>query len=513
MDTVVEADFGGQRYATPQQAQLGSSELDSGLRIRPLRILIAPDKFKGSLRADEICRILSEVLSQHGEIISCPLSDGGEGFVDTMCAALDGQLVSLTVTDPLGRPVVVEYARCGEVAVMEMARASGLLLLRPDERDPWRASTRGTGEMMMHTVAGGAQKILLGIGGSATNDGGVGMAQALGFRFLDSIGAEIVDLPARLMEVVEICQPETPFPIPVEVACDVENPLLGPMGATRVYGPQKGVFEAEICAHEARLEHLVARVVEADFGGQRPAPPQQAKDDPAQPNAGLETRPLQGLVVEADFGGQRPAPSQQATDDPALPNAGLETRPLRVVEADFGGQRPAPPQQATDDPAQPNAGLETRPLRGLETRPLQGLETRPLRGASLHTRSGSGAAGGLGYGLMAFAGAELALGFDIVADALQLHEKLSWADIVITGEGQLDHSSLSGKAPVALARYARALGKRVIAFCGRCEESARPELEEIYHQIIVISPPELPAADAMQQAAALLRTAAHAIRF
>ncbi len=372
---------------------------EAGRLTPPHKILIAPDKFKGSLRADEICEILADALALHGEIISCPLSDGGEGFVDTMRAALGGQFTSLTVSDPLGRPVLAEYARSGEVAVMEMARASGLLLIRPEARDPWRASTRGTGEMMMHAVAAGARKILLGIGGSATNDGGVGMAQALGYRFLDADGAEVADLPARLDHVVKISPPAIPFPIPVEVACDVENPLLGATGATRVYGPQKGVQPAELAAHEARLAHLVAR-------------------------------------VEADLG----------TPDNAR----------RV----------------------------------------------------LHTLPGSGAAGGLGYGLMAFAGARLAPGLDLMATALNLNEKLSWADLVITGEGQLDHSSLSGKAPVALARRARSLGKRVLALCGRCEASARPPLEEIFHQIIPISPPDLPAAEAMQKAAALLRAAA-----
>jgi glycerate kinase len=126
---------------------------------------------------------------------------------------------------------------------------------------------------------------------------------------------------------------------------------------------------------------------------------------------------------------------------------------------------------------------------------------------------GSGAAGGLGYGLMVFAGAKLAPGFDIVANALNLDQKLAWADIVITGEGQLDGSSLAGKAPVALARCARAMRKRVIALCGRWEKTARPQLEEIFHQIIAISPPDLPVHVAMKQAAALLRTAAKTLRF
>ena len=360
------------------------------------RILIAPDKFKGSLRAEEVCGVLASSLALHWEIMSCPLSDGGEGFVDTMRTALGGQMVSVQVSDPLGRAVKAEYALCGETAIMEMARASGLGLLQAEDRDPWCASTRGTGEMMLHALAQGAKKILLGIGGSATNDGGVGMAQTLGFRFLDAEGAEVLDLPERLMDVRRILPPAAPFPVPVEVACDVENPLLGSLGCTRIYGPQKGVKPEGIPAHEAMLENLVTSVESC-----------------------------------------------------------LETRPLRAQEV-----------------------------------------------------PGSGAAGGLGYGLMVFAGARLVPGLDLVARALNLDEKLAWADILITGEGQLDHSSLSGKAPVAVARRARGLGKHVIAFCGRCEETARPQLEEIFHRIIPISPTDMPAVEAMRRAPELLTKAA-----
>lgn len=391
----VEADFGGQQHAGAAHAWPDAASIACP-ETRPLRILIAPDKFKGSLRAEEVGGVLARCLAQHGEIMTCPLSDGGEGFVDTMRTALGGHMVSVQVSDPQGRPITAEYALCGETAIMEMARASGLGLLQAEDRDPWRASTRGTGEMMLHAVGQGAKEILLGIGGSATNDGGVGMAQALGFRFLDVGGSEVLDLPARLMDVRRVLPPATPFPVPVEVACDVENPLLGPLGCTRIYGPQKGVKPEEIAAHEARLENLVTSV-----------------------------------------------------------EACLETRALCAQEI-----------------------------------------------------PGSGAAGGLGYGLMVFAGARLVPGLDLVARALNLDEKLAWADIVITGEGQLDHSSLSGKAPVAVARRARTMGKRVIAFCGRYDESACAQLQEIFHQIIVISPPEMLPAEAMKQAATLLAKSA-----
>ena len=217
------------------------------------------------------------------------------------------------------------------------------------------------------------------------------MALALGFRFLDAQGREISELPGRLMDVRRIVPPAKNLP-QVRVACDVENPLLGRDGCTRIYGPQKGIALEDFARHEERLAHLVS----------------------------------------------------------------------------LTGVRPT---------------------------------------------VGSGAAGGLGYGLEAFAGAKLQPGFSLVSAALGLDALVKGCDLIITGEGALDASSLAGKAPAALARLARVHGKPIIVLCGRVEESALPKLSEWFTQIIPISPPDMPIEAAISRAPDLLAAAAERIVF
>ena len=353
------------------------------------RILLAPDKFKGCMSAAEVCASVEPVLRKRGEVVVRPISDGGDGFTETMQAALGGVWQAVTVKGPLGTPVEAGYARCGESAVLEMAHASGLGLVPAAERDPWKATTFGTGELIRAAAAQGVGEILVGIGGSATNDGGVGMALALGFQFLDAHGKKLSELPERLMDVRWIIPPPQDLP-PVRVACDVENSLLGGDGCTRIYGPQKGIRTGDFAKHEERLAHLVA---------------------------------LLGVQPEA----------------------------------------------------------------------------------------GSGAAGGLGYGLVAFAGAKLESGFSLVARTLGLEALVKDSDLIITGEGSLDASSLAGKAPAALARLARAHGKPVVALCGRVDEFALPPLREWFTQILPISPRDLSMEEAMAQAPGLLAAAAERI--
>ncbi|MGE9267593.1 MAG: glycerate kinase, partial [Verrucomicrobiales bacterium] len=242
------------------------------------------------------------------------------------------------------------YALCtGDIAVMEMASASGFELVSAADRDLLHSSTEGTGQLLRHAAqASGARKILIGIGGSATNDGGTGMARALGYHFLDTAGHNLRPLPADLLELNRIEAPDDLALPPIEVACDVDNPLLGPNGATAIYGPQKGAtpdLEKEL---EARLAHLVA---------------------------------ITG-----------------ANEQALVP--------------------------------------------------------------------GAGAAGGLGFGLLHFAHASLRPGFDIVADALNLRERLARADLVITGEGSIDAQTLSGKGPAGIARLAKEAGKPTLALAG-----------------------------------------------
>lgn len=235
-----------------------------------MKILVACDKFKGSLTAAEACEAIAAGIRAAGireeggdtkidEIRLLPIADGGDGIAETLLAAEGGEWIETEVVGPLGDRVLAGYAMIGNgaTAVVEMAQASGLVLLGDRKKEPLRASTYGTGQVLQDAIARGAREIVLGIGGSATNDGGTGMAEALGFRFEDVDGKELAGLPGGLERVARIHPPDkTLFPR-VVVACDVTNPLLGPEGCTRVYGPQKGVGEDDFAVHENRLRHLV----------------------------------------------------------------------------------------------------------------------------------------------------------------------------------------------------------------------------------------------------------------
>lgn len=233
---------------------------------RPLRLLIASDKFKGSLSGPEACASIQagieEALGDRVECRACPVADGGDGMAQAVTEARGGRWLTTPTEDALGRPVEAGFGMVSAgdgtaTGVIEMATASGLWRLDPEELDPWKASTRGTGMLIQAALDAGAERILLGIGGSATNDGGTGMAAALGVRFLGEEDKPIENLPADLETVRKIQPPESPAP-EILVACDVTNPLLGPEGCTRIYGPQKGVREEDIEGHEARLRHLVS---------------------------------------------------------------------------------------------------------------------------------------------------------------------------------------------------------------------------------------------------------------
>ncbi len=229
-----------------------------------MRILVAADKFKGSLTAPEACAALADGLREgfgsSVAITTLPIADGGDGLASTLLAACGGSWVDLKVHDPLGETVASGYALIdgGRTAVIETARASGLALLGEREKDPLRASTFGTGELIRHALGTGVSEILLGLGGSATNDGGTGMAEALGFRFEDNRGRPCAGLPLALERASRLLSPDQPLTCRVTAACDVANPLLGPEGCTRIYGPQKGVAPEDFAVHEERLSRLVA---------------------------------------------------------------------------------------------------------------------------------------------------------------------------------------------------------------------------------------------------------------
>jgi glycerate kinase len=356
-----------------------------------LRLLLALDKFKGSLTAKQACEAVIRGIRRaklDAEIKVCPIADGGEGFTDAVVTAIGGEWHELVAHDAQGRRIPVRYALIDreneKVAVMEMSAASGLALVGDLPLDPRTASTSGTGEMMLHALECGANRILIGIGGSATNDGGTGMASVLGYQFLDEDENLLTELPADLEKVHRIAK-EHRVACDVDIASDVTNPLLGEHGATRVYGGQKGVKDFEF--YEERLEKL--------------------------------------------------------------------------------------------------ADLVARDL-----------------GCDHRNQPGAGAAGGLGFGLLSFCGAEMHCGFDLVADITGLEKKIQEADIIITGEGKLDGQTLHGKGPMGVARMARAAGKRVIGIGGIIEDN--PNLHSAFDGLWSVKPESMSVKEAIARAAELL---------
>jgi len=368
-----------------------------------MRIVIAPDSFKESLSAIEVARAMADgVFAARADAVVdlCPMADGGEGTVAAMVAATGGRVVEVEVAGPLGEPVRAEYGLLGRsgstggalTAVIEMAAASGLHLVPPDRRDPMRTTTYGTGELVRAALDAGVTGILVGIGGSATVDGGCGCAQALGVAFTDAASVPCVcglaggglrdvrriDLAVRDPRIASTR---------IRVACDVTNPLTGPNGAAAVYGPQKGATPEMVERLEAGLAHLANTI-----------------------------RDELGIDVEH------------------LP--------------------------------------------------------------------GAGAAGGLGAGLVAFLGAELRRGVEIVADAVGLRRRLDGADLCITGEGRFDAQSLSGKTAVGVARVAGEVGTPVVCVAGQAEDGA--DDGGLFHVVSSLVADEVTVEDAMARPRELL---------
>jgi len=339
-----------------------------------MRALIAFDKFKDALSAAEACAAVAGALPAEAKADVCPLTDGGEGFCSILTRAAGGTLQTHRVTGPRGQAVdalfglvavekIPATARAmldlpddgGRLAVIEMAQASGLALLSADRRDPWRTTSLGTGELIQRVVEAGARAVLLGVGGSATNDLGLGALAALGWTFHDTAGAAVhPPAPAEWGRIVGIGGgPRVALP-PIRIACDVTNPLLGARGATAVYGPQRGLVAEDFPRLEGQCEAVSA--------------------------------------------------------------------------------------------------LLCRHFK------------RPL---TLRKAPGAGAAGGIAFGLQCAAGAAMLPGFEFVAAWFDLEARLAAADVVLTGEGRFDESSLEGKGPGAIVRRALALGKPVHVFSGQ----------------------------------------------
>jgi glycerate 2-kinase len=233
-----------------------------------MRILVAPDKFKGSVTAREVAENIATGLRAalpDATIDAMPVADGGEGTADVIGQACGGEGVSCAAHDALGREIEASYVWLGDqaTAVMEMSAAAGMWRIAPNERDLLHADTFGVGEMIRDAVGRGAKTILIGLGGSATNDGGFGMAQALGFRFLAN--EHEVETPGALLSLARMAAPAQAMPATILAAVDVQNPLLGQRGATRTFGPQKGGTPEQLEMLEGGLKRL-AEVVARDLG-------------------------------------------------------------------------------------------------------------------------------------------------------------------------------------------------------------------------------------------------------
>lgn len=330
-----------------------------------MKVVIAIDSLKGSLSSMEAGMAIKDGIlaaKPDAEVIVKPLADGGEGTTDALIEGMNGERIDLTVTGPMHTPVDAYYGYLKDTntAVMEMASAAGITLVPDSEKNPLLATSYGVGEMINDAIQRGCRNFIIGIGGSVTNDGGIGMLKALGVRFLDENDEDAGEGGQALAKVARIdVSGMNPLlkECHIQVACDVNNPLCGENGSTYVYGPQKGVTEDMKKTLDEAMAHF-ARVTS------------------------------------------------------------------ETLENDY-----------------------------------------------LNT-PGAGAAGGLGYAFLAYTGAALTPGIELILDAVGLEEELSSADVVVTGEGRLDFQTAMGKAPVGVARLAKKYNATVIAFAGSVTKEA-----------------------------------------
>lgn len=362
-----------------------------------MRIVIAPQSLKGSLTAAEAGKAIAlgaQVVYPEAEIEIVPIADGGEGTVQALVDATGGKMIQQTVTGPLGKPVAAFFGMLGDgtTAALEMAASSGLPLVPPAQRNPRITTTYGVGELIRTALDLGSRHFILGIGGSATNDGGAGMAQALGASLTTAEGKEIERGGAALATLAHISTATMDARLQecvFEVACDVTNPLYGPEGASAVYGPQKGATPEMVQELDAALTHY-ARIIEQD---------------------------LHSTVSEI---------------------------------------------------------------------------------------AGAGAAGGLGAGMLAFLGATLRPGAQIVLEAVHLEQHMQTADVIITAEGQLDEQTAYGKSVGAVAALAKRYALPVLALAGGLGENYRSVYSLGVDAVAVLPSGPMTLAYAMEHAAALM---------
>ncbi len=363
------------------------------------KIIIAPDSFKGTLSSVEVCQTVAEELRKRyadAEILEIPVADGGEGTVEAFLYAMGGEKVYCTVKSPLGNDIEAYYGVLPDgTCVIEMAQASGIVIEK--KNNPLEASTYGTGQLISAALDRGAHKILIGIGGSATTDGGIGAVSALGGKFLDANGNSVAPCGRGLSGIHSIDLSKLDKRLSksrIIVLCDVKNPLYGKNGAAYVYSPQKGADKNEVELLDNGLRSL------AD---------------------------VTAATLEKDF-----------------------------------------------------SELE-----------------------------GAGAAGGLGFGLVAYCKAELMRGIDCVLETASFSEKVKSADLVITGEGKMDFQSLMGKVPFGVAK--ESAGKRVTAIVGVSEVDIESAARHGISEIIETNPKHLPFEEIKDKAEPMLRTACEKI--
>jgi glycerate kinase len=338
-----------------------------------MRILIAPDSFKETMTATEAAEAMRRGVLRampSADVDLCPVADGGEGILEALVTATGGEARSTTTVGPLGEPLKAAWGLLGDgkTAIVEMAQAAGLALVPPAQRDSMRTTTFGVGELIRAALDACVSRIIVGIGGSATNDAGAGMAQALGVRF-DDITMPLTGGHLAAIKHIDLSGRDRRLDhTDIVVACDVNNPLFGPEGAAHVYAPQKGATPGSVEALDRGLRHLATLV----------------------PNV-----------------------------DPKLP--------------------------------------------------------------------GAGAAGGLGFGLVAFCGAKLVRGIELVLDAVKFDERVARADLVLTGEGRIDGQSIRGKVCIGVAQAAAKHHKPTIALVGSAGPDAHKTLAHgltAYHPLV-----------------------------
>lgn len=369
-----------------------------------MQVLIIPDKFKGSLTAAEVISAIRNGLHQQDPQIKCQsvmASDGGDGFLESVRQCADSvSLMAVPTLDPLGRPMQAEYLfdENAKIAYVEMARASGMELLRPEERNPVLTSTEGTGRLMIHAIDSGAKTIYVGLGGSATNDGGVGIAHAMGFRCLNRNGELIQPTGGQLIDVDSIHSPSDKSlfeGVQIFAINDVQNPLLGETGAAVVYGPQKGADPAMVNDLEKGLDHL-----------------------------------------------------------------------QQIVHRDLG------------------------------------IDCAAVAGA--------GAAGGTGYGLKAFLGADFLSGIEFVLSLTGVETLLAGGkiDAIITGEGRIDDQTGYGKLVRGVAQVGAKYDVPVVALCGALQLKSATIQDLGLERVLQIHDPSQPLEYTMENASRLLTEAA-----